>query len=85
MPLPFNSFSSSLVAWIVCCALTFCCDAKDKLSYRDVLYDVVTSKELLGFKIERVKEHPDMLRAFPNLPILIKISKRKLENNKYLY
>ncbi len=50
--------------------------------YRDVLYDVVTSKELLGFKIERVKEHPDMLRAFPNLPILIKISKRKLENNK---
>lgn len=50
--------------------------------YRDVLYEVVTSKELLGFKIEKVKEQPDMLRAFPNLPILVKISKRKLENDK---
>ncbi|GAA0101687.1 hypothetical protein UT300012_24020 [Paraclostridium bifermentans] len=47
--------------------------------YKDVLYEVVTSRELLGFKIVHVKEHPDMLRAFPNLEIQLKISKRQLE------
>lgn len=47
--------------------------------YKDVLYDVVTSKELYGFKIVHVKEHPDILRAFPNLEIQLKISKRPLE------
>lgn len=38
----------------------------------EYLEDVLNSSEFLPFKIEKVKENPDYLLSFPDLPIILK-------------
>ena len=44
--------------------------------YRNIIGNVITSKEFLGFNIKLKREHPDMLHAFPNIPIMLIVEKK---------
>lgn len=48
--------------------------------YKNVIGNVITSKEFLGFNIKVKREHPDMLLAFPALPIMLTIEKKVIED-----
>lgn len=49
-------------------------------SYRNIIGNVITSKEFLGFDIKVKREHPDMLLAFPALPIMLTVEKKVIKD-----
>lgn len=40
---------------------------------------ILTHKDFLPYVITKVEEDPDIRKAFPEMPILIKVSKKKLQ------
>ena len=53
-------------------------DATISRQFEDVFKDVIKSKDLSKFNVKRFEEDKDMLKAFPNLPIKVRISLKEI-------
>lgn len=48
-------------------------------SNEDILHETLDSSDFISYNIEYVKENPDFLLSFPNLPIKVIFSRRRLD------
>lgn len=48
-------------------------------SNEDILHETLDSSDFISYNIEYVKESPDFLLSFPNLPIKVIFSRRRLD------
>lgn len=44
--------------------------------FEDILDDTISSVDFLSYTISRIKENKDFLLSFPDMPIMLKVSKR---------
>lgn len=53
-------------------------------SFNDIIDVVLTSSDFTSFNMEVVEEDKDMLIVYPQIPIMLKISSKTVEGDKYV-